>query len=81
MSAFNFRFFGQLKIMNLVNDLETEIAFAILTERKHSEKIASNDVLPLIGRFNTALKQISESEKEAIDLIAENDPPPQTAFS
>ena len=67
--------------MNLINDLETEIAFAILTETKHSEKIPSIDVLPLIGRLSKALEQISENGKGKIDLIADNNLPPQTAFS
>lgn len=54
------------KNMSLINDLDTEIAFAVLVERKYQEKIESKDVLKLIGRLNKALEEISENdEKEA----------------
>ncbi len=54
-----------VKNMNLINDLDSEIAFAVLVDKKHNEKIESKDVLPLIGRVNKALEQISESESES----------------
>ena len=50
--------------MNLVNDLDTEIAFAVLVEKKHNEKIQSKDILPLIGRLNKALEEISKANED-----------------
>jgi hypothetical protein len=54
--------------MSLVNDLETEIAFAFLVEKSCSEKVSSKDVLPLIGRLNEALSEIS-TESEAVEQV------------
>ena len=51
------------KNMSLINDLDTEIAMAVLVEKKYQEKIESKDVLSLIGRLNEALEEISESDK------------------
>lgn len=48
--------------MNLISDLESELAYAVLIEKKHSEKISSEDVLPLIKRLNDALESISSKE-------------------
>lgn len=48
--------------MNLITDLGAEIAFAVLVEKKHNEKISTKDVLPLIGRLNEALTQIVERD-------------------
>lgn len=50
--------------MNLINDLDTEIAFAVLIEKKHEEKIETKEVFSLIGRLNKALEKISEKDKE-----------------
>lgn len=50
--------------MNLINDLETEIAFAVLVEKKHNEKIETKEIPSLIGRLNEALEQVSEKDKE-----------------
>ncbi len=58
--------------MNLINDLGTEIAFAFLVEKRHNEKINSKDVLPLIGRLNEALEQISAREELAEQILLEN---------
>ncbi len=49
--------------MSLINDLDTEIAVAVLVERKYEEKIESKDVLNLIGRLNKALEKISENDE------------------
>ncbi len=54
--------------MNLINDLDTEIAFAVLFEKRHTGKIKSQDILPLIGRLNKVLKQISEEISEENDI-------------
>lgn len=60
--------------MNLINDLDTEIAFAVLVDKKHIQKIESKDILPLIGRFNKALKSISEKEDEPGERFLNDDP-------
>lgn len=57
--------------MNLINDIDTEIAFAVLIEKKHNEKIETKEIPSLIGRLNEALEKVSESEKET----GENFPP------
>ena len=48
--------------MNLVTDLGAEIVFAVLVEKRHTEKIEAKDILPLIGRISEALNQIAEKE-------------------
>lgn len=50
--------------MNLINELDTEIAFAVLIEKKHNEKIETKEIPSLIGRLNEALEKVSEKEKE-----------------
>lgn len=45
--------------MQLVNELENDLAFAVLVEKKSGEKIASNEVLPLINRIREVLEPIS----------------------
>lgn len=58
--------------MNLINDLGTEIAFAFLVEQRDNKKINSKDVLPLIGRLNEALEQISAKEESAEQILLDN---------
>ncbi|MEO6589878.1 MAG: hypothetical protein ABIP06_11290 [Pyrinomonadaceae bacterium] len=59
--------------MNLINDLDTEIAFAVLVEKKHYKKIESKDVLPLIGRLNKALERISQTDEDISEpILADN---------
>ena len=48
--------------MQLVNDLETDLAFAVLVEKEGSEKLESKDVLPLINRIREVLEPISEKD-------------------
>lgn len=55
--------------MNLINDLDTEIAFAVLVDKKHYKKIESKDILPLIGRLNKALEQISQTDEDMNEQI------------
>lgn len=45
--------------MNLISDLESELAMAVLLEKRHSDKINSKDLLPLIKRLNDALESVS----------------------
>jgi hypothetical protein len=67
--------------MNLINDLDTEIAFAVLVEKKHNEKIESKDVLPLIGRLNKALEEISEADEDKNAHISNDNLRSQTAIN
>ena len=55
--------------MNLINDLDTDIAFAVLLDNRHDKKIKSKDILPLIGRLNKALEQISQADEEINEPI------------
>ena len=48
--------------MQLVNDLETDLAFAVLVEKERPERIDSKDVLPLINRIREVLEPISEKD-------------------
>ena len=50
--------------MNLINDLDTEIAFAVLIEKRHNEKIETKEIPSLIGRLNKALEEVSGRDKE-----------------
>ena len=58
--------------MNLINDLGDEVAFAVLVEKKHLEKINSGDVLPLISRIKEVLQTVSAEEE-----ISEEDLKPE----
>lgn len=48
--------------MDMINDLGCELAFAVLIEKKHREKIESTDVLPLISKIKEALRAVSAEE-------------------
>lgn len=50
--------------MNLISDLESDLAYAVLIEKKHTEKIGSQDVLLLIKRLNEALASISAKNEK-----------------
>jgi hypothetical protein len=67
--------------MNLINDLDTEIAFAVLVDKKHNEKIESKDILSLIGRLNKALEEISEENEDNNEYILNDNRLSQTAMN
>lgn len=48
--------------MDLVNDLGNDLAFAMLIEKKHVEKIDSREILPLISKIREILEPISEKD-------------------
>ena len=48
--------------MDLIDELGNEIAFAVLVNKQHREKIDSKEVLPLIGRLRDALELISSKD-------------------
>ncbi len=55
--------------MNLVNELENELVFALLVEKKHVEKINSENALALIAKVKTLLQSISADERLREPLI------------
>jgi hypothetical protein len=58
---------GRRERMNLINDLGSELAYAVLIEKRNSERIHSEDILPLVNRLNDALEAISRAQ-EAKDI-------------
>lgn len=54
--------------MDLVNELSGELALAFLVEKKHAEKLNTNDALALIGRVKEVLLPLS-SEKSVDTVI------------
>ncbi len=48
--------------MQTVNELENDLAFAFLVEKKITERIDSEQVLPLITRIREVLEPISEKD-------------------
>ena len=42
--------------MELINDLEADLAYAFLVERRYRQKIDSEEALALIGRVKTVLE-------------------------
>lgn len=61
--------------MDLFNDLSCELAWAVLVEKKHIEKLESKDILPLLGQIEKALQQISGQENQDNKIL----PAEQTA--
>ncbi|MDQ3322149.1 MAG: hypothetical protein M3525_06935 [Acidobacteriota bacterium] len=49
--------------MNLVNELENELVFALLIEKKHVEKINSENALALIAKIKMVLQSIAADER------------------
>lgn len=49
--------------MNLVNELENDLALAFLVEKKHSEKLDPQAVLALMNRVREVLQPLSTEEK------------------
>ncbi|REJ75254.1 MAG: hypothetical protein DWQ47_07135 [Acidobacteria bacterium] len=48
--------------MRLVNELENDLAFAVLVDKTGDEFIETKDVLPLIHRIREVLEPISERD-------------------
>ncbi len=53
--------------MDLVNELSSELALAFLVEKKHAEKLNTNDVLALIGRVKEVLLPLSA--EKSVDTV------------
>ena len=45
--------------MELINDLGSDVALAILVNKRHTEKINSRETLSLISKINEILEPIS----------------------
>ena len=50
--------------MDLINDLETELAFAFLVEKRYQQKIDSKAALALIGRVKHLLEITAKRRSE-----------------
>jgi len=55
--------FVDKKIMDLLNELGTDLALAFLVEKKHTEKINRKDALALIAKVRKVLQPISHDPK------------------
>jgi hypothetical protein len=45
--------------MDLISDLETDLAFAFLVEQKYVQKLDNREVIELIVRVKTALETVA----------------------
>lgn len=50
------------KFMELVNELGNDVALAILVEKRHSGKIDSGEILPLISKIREILEPVSTKD-------------------
>jgi hypothetical protein len=55
--------------MNLVNELENDLALAFLVDKKHSEKIDSKEVLVLLNKVREVLRPLSIDEKTGKNVL------------
>ena len=51
--------------MNLLNELENDLALAFLVEKKHTGKIDSQDARALIAKVKKVLQTVSFKEESA----------------
>ncbi len=60
--------------MNLVNELGSEMALAILVEKRHAKKLNSREVLTLIDKIEEALQPFSSDENfiKSISSVKQN---------
>ncbi len=49
--------------MDMINDLNNELAVSVLVKKEHAEKIKSQDVPVLIDRLRNALRLINSVEQ------------------
>lgn len=55
--------------MNLVNDLENDLALAFLVDRKYAEEIDSKDVVALMDKLREVLQPLSIEEENINEQI------------
>lgn len=58
--------------MDLINDLGTDLAFAILVEQRYRQKIDSNEALALISRIRTLLEDSRHASKDGTGAAADD---------
>ena len=56
--------------MELVNDLENDLALAMLVEKKHSEKVDSKEIVSLLNKVREILEPISEKNDSYSSLTS-----------
>ncbi len=56
--------------MNLLNDLSSELAMAILVEKKHAGKVSRNEGVKLIGKVRDVLETISDDARAKEPVFA-----------
>lgn len=56
--------------MDLINELNSELAMSVLVKKEHTEKIRSHDVPVLITRLRDALRLINEVEQIELNVLA-----------
>lgn len=52
--------------MDLVNDLGKDLALAMLIEKKHSEKIDSEEIMSLLSKVREVLEPLSDKDHSQI---------------
>lgn len=55
--------------MDLVNELENDLALAFLVDKKHSEKIETKEVMALLNKVREVLKPLSTEEKPGENIM------------
>ena len=65
--------------MDLISDLETDLAFAFLVEKRHRREIDSETAVALIGRVKTLLESISVDSHAPSQLPRVKDPDSSSA--
>lgn len=56
--------------MDLINDLNNELAVSVLVKKEHTEKIKSQDVPVLVDRLRNALKLMNSVEQIEYQTLA-----------
>lgn len=55
--------------MNLINELENDLARAILSEGRFAERLESREMVDLMARVRRVLKPISSSEDDLHEIL------------
>jgi hypothetical protein len=55
--------------MNLVNELENDLALAFLVDKKYAEKIDSKDVVVLMDKIREVLQPLSIEEEDLNERV------------
>ena len=55
--------------MNVVSELNDEIANAIFIKQKNRKNLDTPEAVAIVRRFHNALKTLHKAEREALDLL------------